>query len=312
MRKLHYVCADEAGLYPFSGENFLYNSIPYLQLKAAKFGSSLTFYAFHRNTAVAQIHFFLLKQNDDNYQAVSIPESPFGSLEFGEVNYNEMKSFIDFILEELRSKKVKQIVIKDCIAAYRKQKCISVESLFLESGFTQQGSLPNHHIEVDTDNMMPKLSSSKRRRVRLSKSAGFETKQLNLSGFTDLYSFIAQSYAAKGRRLSLERPQLEEQLKLFPERWFLFATYDGQKMIAACIAVLVNTGVLYTLYYAASADYDYYSPTICLLASVYRFCFTKDIRIMDFGTSNSDSVAHFKKHMGGQHSQKHTYHLKLQ
>ena len=311
MRKLHFVCANETEVYPFSGESFLYNSTPYLQLKAANFGSPLTFYALDGRQAVAQIHFFLQQKNNDGPVAISLPESPFGSLEYGGVTYEEMSAFLDFIINQLRSKSVDRIVIKDCIPAYRQLGHISVGRLLTDAGFRQTESLPNHHIVVDKEAIHSKVSSSKKRSIRLCQNADFIVREYPIRSFSEIYTFISACYLVKGRRLSLDKPQLEQQMKFLPESGHLFVVSDDQEMIAACIAVQVNARVLYTFYYAALETYNFYSPTTLLLHAVYQFCYAKGINILDLGTSNTDSVAHFKKHMGGQHSVKHTYDLKL-
>ena len=58
MQKLHFVCKQNPDCYPFTGERYLYNSAAYLQLKAARFGMPVSFYALRGELAVARIHFF--------------------------------------------------------------------------------------------------------------------------------------------------------------------------------------------------------------------------------------------------------------
>lgn len=311
MQKLHFVCKQNPGCYPFRGESYLYNSAAYLRLKEAKFGVPLTFYALRGEVALARIHFFLQQSPDGFVEAQSLPESPFGSLEFGAVTFEELRDFVSFIIDHLRMQGIAQVTIKDCIAAYRSQEEISVERLLREVGLRPVDSLPNHHIQVDNDDMLPKLSSSKRRRIQLSRKAGFSTHRYQVESFVAIYDFIAQCYAAKGRKPSLNREQLQEQFQHYPQHWYLFAACDDVEMIAACIAVQVHHHILYTFYYAASTVYSFYSPTALLLQEVYHFCREHGITILDLGTSNATSVAHFKKHMGGQHSLKHTYQVKF-
>lgn len=311
MQKLHFVCKPNPDYYPFLGESYLYNSAAYLELKASKFGRPVTFYALRGELAVARIHFFEQQNSDGSLRAVSLPESPFGSLEFGEVTFEELKDFVIFITDQLRLQGVYQIVIKDCIAAYRSQKHISVENLLTEADYLQTESLPNHHIKVETGDLVSKLSSSKRRRIRLSQKAGFSIQNYKLASFNKIYDFLAHCYASKGRSLSLGKVQLQEQFYHYPQHWHQFVVCDGAEMIAACISVQVHMRILYTFYYAASSDYDFFSPTTLLLQGVHHFCKTHNIAILDLGTSNSDSVAHFKKHMGGEYTFKHTYLLNL-
>lgn len=312
MRTLRFICGDQPNLYPFSGESFLYNSAPYLQLKAAKFGSPLTFYALDGEQAVARIHFFLEKKGDAELHAVSLPESPFGSSECGEVTYEELNAFLNFVVDELRAKNVDWILIKDCIPAYRYPGHIPVEKLFGDVGFRQQESLPNHHVVVEKEPTLSKVSSSKKRRIRLCQDAGFSVRVSSIRSFPEIYTLLSECYSAKERRPSLTKAELEQQVRRFPKRWYLFAVFDNQETIAACIAVQVNARVLYTFYYSSLVTYNFYSPTSLLLYSIYQvFCYAERIDILDPGTSNSDSVAHLKKHMGGQYSFKHTYRLKL-
>lgn len=311
MQKLHFACKQNPDYYPFSGESYLYNSADYIALKTPRFGTPLTFYALRRAKAVARMHFFLQRDSYSEAEALSLPESPFGSLEFGMVTEEELGDFVHYVTDHLREEGIGRVTVKDCITAYRLQAQISVTHVLQEAGFRPAESLPNHHIRVDTDDILNKMSSSKRRRIQLCKEAGISAQKCQSESFTDIYDFIARCYASKGRKLSLNGEQLQEQFHQYPQYWHMFAARYGSEMVAACIAVQVHPHILYTFYYAASSDYDFYSPTTLLLQAVYHDCRENNIAILDLGTSNAASVAHFKKHMGGQHSFKHTYQLKL-
>lgn len=307
MENLEFVIANEPDLYPMDTEIYLYNDKVYLQSKKELFGSPITYYALEGDKAVAKIHFFMVRQNNGELEAVSIPASPFGSIEYNKnISATALTAFVHYFKSNLLARQVKCILIKDCIAAYRQENNMMPE-LMEETGFRARDQIINHHIFVDRESMVSKLGRGKLSRISHCQEEGFKVQQKPVSDIEEIYEFLYQCYQSKERRLSLSFSQLEEQALRNPHSYLLFAVYDQQKIIAASVAVKVNPSILYTFYYAGLSEYNHWSPTTFLLYSIYQHCWEKKISVMDMGTSLSASVAHFKAHMGGVPSFKFTY-----
>lgn len=311
MQKLHFVCKQQPDCYPFPGESYLYNHADYLALKAARFGTPLTFYALRGEVAVARIHFFLQSGPDGKTKAVSLPESPFGSLEFGDVTYDELRGFMSYIMKKLKMEGIIDVLIKDCVMAYRSQQHIMLSSLFKDTGFRQEERLSNHHVIVNSTPLISKIHHMERRRVRKCFKAGFAFEKTPLANLDEQYNFILKCRNEKKRKLSLSLQDLQAMVSFLPSSYLIFSSYDSGQLIATAICVRVNASALYVFYPASSLPYNNYSPTAYLLANIYDYCQKNGYSLLDLGTSNSESVARFKKNMGGLHSYKYTYQLKL-
>ncbi|WPP53504.1 GNAT family N-acetyltransferase [Catalinimonas niigatensis] len=308
MKNLKFVIAQEPDAYPMSVENYIYNDKVYLQSKEKAYGKSLSFYALSGKVAVARIHFFLIKQSNGGVEAVSIPASPFGSFEYDKgLPLQALTYFVNHIKQHLLARNADRIVIRDCIHAYRPEKNTAMPKVMEQTGFSVSDQMINHHILIDEESMALKLGRGKFRRVKECQEAGFVVQKKSIEDIEEIYTFLYQCYASKRRKLSLSLPQLREQVLGMPDCYPLFAVYDQQKMIAASVTVKVNPRILYTFYYAALSEYNYWSPTTFLLYTIYQYCQENSISIMDMGTSLSGSVAHFKAYMGGVPSSKFTY-----
>jgi hypothetical protein len=309
MQKLHFVCKPNPDYYPFLGESYLYNSAAYLQLKAAKFGLPLTYYALDGNVAVARIHFFLQKKSDGSLQAVSLPESPFGSLEYGDISSHEIQHLVAYANENLWSKGVGKIIIKDCIEVYRSGGNFACEAIFLGAGYQKKDSFVNHHIPVDHITFEDKMQRMEQKRLRKCKRAMFHFQQEPMDKLAECYHFLKRCRREKGWELSLSLADLEQQLSQLPDIFCLFSVFHADERTAAALCTKVNSGILYDFYHDSLAAYKSYSPVTLLLEGVYHYCQQAGIRLLDMGTSPSRSLQAFKEHCGGMLSFKHTYQI---
>ncbi len=309
MRRLRFICGDQPDLYPFSGESFLYNSAAYLQTKVAKFGPTLTYYALDGNVAVARIHFFLQKKSDGSLQAVSLPESPFGSLEYGDISSHELQNLVAYANEHLWRKEVDEITVKDCIETYRSRRNFTTEAIFLGTGYQKKDSFVNHYIPVDFIPLEEKMQRMEQKRLRKCRKAQFFFQQEPMDKLAEYYQFLKRCRREKGWELSLSLANLKQQLSQLPGAFHLFSVFHDDKRVAAALCVSVNSEVLYDFYHGSLAAYKSYSPVTLLLEEMYRYCQQAGIRLLDMGTSPSRSLQAFKEHCGGIVSFKNSYRL---
>ncbi len=293
--------------YSLAFESHLYNQEPYLQLKEYEVKS---FYALdHKNKVVsARVHFAVQLLSDGSLSAISLPQLPFGSLEYSiNMTFAQLSRFIAFVCEQLAQHRVASIEIRDCVPAYRVDEAELLHRAFSELGFIVKGKAVNHHIPVDKQKLSNKMRIGQRGKLKKSIDASFTSSRESIEQLPEVYSFIEMSYRARKRALSLPLSALQKYVAKFPDQYRLFSVFHLRKRIAACIAVQVSESVLYTFYYTALADYGSYSPTVLLLDSIYQYCQSQKISTLDLGTSITESVQKFKARMGGVSSKKCTY-----
>ncbi|MDF9800911.1 hypothetical protein OKW21_006174 [Catalinimonas alkaloidigena] len=312
MENLRFVSKKNSDQYPLQAENYLYNSSAYLQLKASRFAFLFTFYALKKNIAIARIHFFIKESRSGEKEAISLPESPFGSLEYrGELRKENLTEFIHYIKAELSAAKVKQVSIKDCINAYRAGSNLDLQEILIQNNFKEESSLTNHHIAVDPLALEQKMHKMERKRLRKARKAGFRFKEEPLSSLSYYYRFLQECRQEKGWHLSMSYADALKSVQQLPEAYRIFAVYHGDECIAASLSVVVNERILYDFYHDAKAAFKSWSPVVFLVEGIYQYCQQNGLRLLDLGTSQSTSLQLFKQHLGGIASYKNTYQLQL-
>ncbi len=297
--------------YALAFEPYLYNQTSFLRLKEYEVQS---FYAVDhaRELIIARIHFAMETSLEGSLCAISLPQLPFGSLEYSlSINIAQLTDFVVFVRDQLTQRGITSVEIRDCIPAYRVDEAKLLHQALLDQDFVVQEEAVNHHIPVDERELSTKMSAGQRGKLKKCVSASFTSARESIDELSEVYSFVEMSYQARKRFLSLPLSALQESVCKFPDQYQLFSVYYLQKRIAACVAVRVSLSALYTFYYTALASYGTYSPTVLLLDTVYQYCQSQKISVLDLGTSSAESVRKFKARMGGVSSEKYTYFLAL-
>lgn len=307
LHMIRYATSQPAG-YRNAFESYLYNGDSFLRLKRKE---RHTCYALHESTktVVALIHFILEKEAaSDQYVAVSLPGSPFGSVEFSiELSKETLNDFLTFVKETCQSLGVAGIRIKNCIAAYRPDVAPRLAQALQEQQFVVEETLTNHHIPVDVLPFRRKIHRMEQKRLRKGKRYGFTTLEVPLSEIGFYYRFLQQCRQEKGWHLSMSAHEVARSVQALPEAYRIFAVYDRDQCIAASLAVQVNAHILYDLYHDSLASYKPFSPVVLLLEHMYDYCAMHQIRLLDLGTSPTGSLQQFKARVGGVPSEKITY-----
>jgi len=295
--------------YPFDEKVFLYNSKDYLQTKVSELGEPLSYLAFKGDLAVARIRFFL-EEKGQKLQAISVPQSPFGSVEYGAIYDHELESFLKFVVSDLDQRSVRLVTVKDCISAYRTD-ALSVHQLLLSLRFCIAEKLTNHHIPVSGNPLEARMHNMEKRRLRKCQREGLNFLREPSECLAKGYKFVLKCRQEKGWKLSMTGAQFNDITSLIPEYYYFFSVYHQQHRVAAAICVRPAKDILYVFYPGSLQAYQQYSPMTLLLKGIYQFCQEQQIRLLDLGTSEQPGLIHFKAHMGGQSSFKHTYQLYL-
>ncbi len=280
---------------------FLYNRQEFLQTKHT---DVTTFYALHdeNQQVVAQIHVAI---DQHKRQAISLPQSPFGSVEFSQhIDDAVLSYFIAFLKETLLKQLVQSIQIRECIPVYRAYGSERLSSILQQQQFVVQQTMTNHHIYVDSTPFASKIHKMELKRLRKCSKAGFSFQQESLHHITGIYHFIQTCRQQKGWSLSMTLEEVKQSVAAMPAYYRVFALYDRHICVAACIAVLVTEGILYVYAQASLQEYNSYSPVVSLLDGVYEHCQKHHIQVLDLGTSPTASLQYFKAHVGGIASQK--------
>ena len=295
--------------YTLAFEPFLYNEEAYLRLKK---GERYSFYAVDhaQRQVLARIHFVLVADASGDLRAVSLPESPFGSVEYGSLmNSSVLLSFVRFAVDTLKGRGVGVIEIRDCIPAYRPtgENSARLSSILEDVGFQKQDVSVNHHIKITKDALEEKMHRMEQKRLRKCKKANFlfQVEPLTRVGF--YYGFLSRCRSEKGWNLSIGPKEMKLVTEELPKSYRIFALYHNQQCIAACIGVIVNRHIFYDLYHDSLRAYSAYSPVVMLIAHMYYHLRSHHIRMLDMGTSLTPSLQSFKARVGGEYSSKITF-----
>ena len=133
---------------------------------------------------------------------------------------------------------------------------------------------------------------------------------------TQVYAFIARCHSEKGYKISIAAEELEATVQRFPGRYLLFGIFDGERMVSACVSIIVKRGILYNFLLNHDKEYNSVSPPLLLLEGIYDYCRENSIHILDLGTSAiagkpNFSLLDFKVHLGGVPTTKLSFYKKL-
>ncbi len=305
---IDYIYGSPPTHYSLGFESSLYNREDFLYLKDYPIQS---FYAVDqkRQSIEARIHFTIRKQKDGSLRAISLPELPFGSLEYSTLlPTGQLAGFLNFVCEKLANQKVTSLEIRDCVPIYRYDSADLLPQILQNQGFTMIEQVANHHIPVDQKPFIEKVHVMQKRRLRKCIRSGFTFQAQPLSELASVYNFIHQCRAERGWGLSLSLGQLTDLAEKFSDRYQLFSVVDqNQRMAAATVAVQINRNILYNFYPASPICYRSFSPLVYLLQQLYNFAREKKFRWIDLGISTTESLKNFKTRVGGVLSHKKTY-----
>ncbi len=275
-----------------------------------KDGERYSFYALDhvQQRVLARIHFLLVTDERGARRAVSLPQSPFGSVEYGaKIDEATLLAFVAFVVEELQRLPVSIIEIRDCIAAYREEGCVLLEPVLRKAGFERTKVMVNHHIEVNDQPLEGKMHRMERKRLRKCQREGFVFREEPLSSIDSCYQFLAECRSEKGWKLSMKLDEIKRAIKELPNAYKIFALFGERQRVAACLGVMVNDRIFYDFYHDSPQAYSAYSPIVMLLTHMYDHLQADAVRVLDMGTSLTSSLQSFKSHVGGRYAHKNTY-----
>ncbi|MEJ1238650.1 hypothetical protein WBG78_11000 [Chryseolinea sp. T2] len=236
--------------------------------------------------------------------------SPYGGIECSSgLSAETLYEFIRFIDGHLADT-VDEAVIKFPPEAYAPRSQAMSFSFLHALGFTSSNADLSSCITV-SGNFVDVLRKTEEQVLNKALEAGLTASVMPGNKLHDAYSFIANHHNRKGYPMSMTWNQLEETTKLFPGRYLAFAVHSKEELIGAAIAVRVSSSVLSLFYIDHDSQADKLSPPVLLIASLYDYCSTNHIPLLDLGTSSLQegpniSLLSFKMRMGARPSVKPT------
>ena len=290
-------------------EGYLYNHEAFVQMQRRGITKYRSFYALDASAKIilGKVHFFK-KDHLENNAYHSPRKSPFGSFEMhAQLTAEQIDDFVQFVYEKLREDQPSAIHILHHAAVYDPGPTMLIKESLMKAGFTLKATIPNHHIGVHAYSLTEKMYSMEKRRLQKCQKTGFSFKEEDLSTLANVYDFVLACRKERGWGLSMNLAALQKTVSAFPENYKLFSVYDGDRRIAATVAIVVNSRILYNFYPASLLLYQSYSPTVLLIEGLYQYCQQKGMEILDLGTSASHALQRFKVHMGGEISYKYEF-----
>ena len=294
--------------YQLDVELSLFNESKYLTLQADENWHSFSILNKKTNTICGAVFF-----NIKDAAALSPVLSPFASFDLSPELYPvTIFEFLEFVDARLKAHGVKTIRIKEAPSLYHPHRSALVQTFLFNQGYQVCDAESGAIIQIDGLPFREKVNDSERGRLRQAREAGLQFRKIELSNLTDVYLFIFGCQKQRGYTLSMTLSALNKTVEHFSDRFVLFGIYEGEKLIAASIAIHVKSHVLYNFYCTHLMEYNHLSPVVMLLEGLYSYGRNHYVRILDLGTSAVDGrpnfgLLDFKLRMGAQPTTKFTF-----
>ncbi len=290
-------------------EFYLYNTPRHLATQRTNQPFSIEVWDNERQQVVALFH-----ADSDGETAISLPNAPFGGLEFAPgIPAEVLTQMLSFIEATCREQNLTRLNIKLPPVSYDEKKSFFLKELYENQGFTVGSSFMNHHIPVDETLFINKIHPSERKRLRKCRRAGFVAEEWHNPNPEQVFSFLAESRQRQGYSLSLDFDQLQKVLTKLPDEVKVFVVKAGTEIVSLTVAIRVNRRILYNFCPADNLDYRAFSPTVLLNCALYDYAQNDGIELIDLGVSldhfgnEKASLIRFKENLGGKPSLKLTY-----
>lgn len=274
---------------------------------------AIQFILTQKDTPVAL--FYLVLKDQTGYSPL---KAPFGSVYFEKKLTDEVLSeFISQIVKWAVSENLKKLIIKNYPDIYDNLKSKRISDILVKNGFQVVNMDLNQHISVSEKPFEKIIAPPKRRKLKKCIKAGFKFKELDYEGYFDVaFQVIEDTRKRKGYPVTMEKEDLKNMFKQFPDNYYLFGVLDQDELIALYISILINKKILYNFYPGDKSDYRVFSPLVFANQGIYNFCHKNGIEIIDLGISTNESVLNYglykyKETLGSENSMKLTFLLDL-
>jgi hypothetical protein len=283
-----------------------FNSSSFLKIKPNEYKG----WQLVMDKPIAQIFFHMV-----NKVAISGYQSTFGSFDVAKnLLENELKWFLDSLINELRNLGVQKIKIKHFPSYFINSSLI--EHVLIKYGFQNILTETNQHIIIDNPYFEAVANRSEVLRSNKCKKLGYYFRIASLDELPKVYELIENTLSRNGNIPSMSFVNLRKVIEACPENYLLFTLWDKEELIAATVSIKVCDSILYNFYHADHLKYRQVSALTYLLKNIYLYCLENDFKILDLGISSVNGVLNkglfnFKKGRGAISSTKNYYNLYL-
>ena len=244
--------------------------------------------------------------------------APFGGIECsGKLPTQALFGFIGDIELALRGKGIKSINLKLAPSLYHPALHNTLAVLLLNHGYQILHAELGACLPVlNEPPLLTRFDPWEKRRLKQAVKVKLEFRALPLKSLHTIYHFILHCREQRGHSLSMDYGSLLETANQFKNNFFLFGIYKEQELIAASIAIQVNSKVLYNFYSAHAKKHNDLSPVVFLIHEMHNWCFERKINLLDLGTSALEGkpnfpLIDFKLRLGAKPAMKPTFEKKL-
>jgi len=280
---------------------FLFNSKTYLQQSG-------------KNVYTAQASIgseYLLCQLTEIEDAVYVSgyRATFGGIEGSAIIV--LDNFIKTILNELRHRNAKSLLIRQAPSLYDSSFAEACQDVLLEHGFRLQSSDINQHIVVDGI-FEDKIDIQERKKLRRLREAGLTCKLYDRVEGDEWFDLLSRAREHKNFPLTLSKEAYYNLSKELPEIYTYAGVFLNERLVANAVFVKISENAIYYFVPASDPEYNYLSPAVLILESMYQLAMDQHCSIVDLGISSVDGILNqglykFKKNMGAIDSQKNIY-----
>lgn len=285
----------------------LFNQPQHLLLQARE--GWHTFYVLH--TKQQRIEALLHLHVEDGI-ARSPFSAPFGSVEFSpKLPPVTLFQFLEFVEGKIRARGVRTIIIKNPPHDYNPAAGALLQVFFSNLGYytalAETGSMIG--VQEYSERSLARLT---KRNLRRAREATLEFRKVSADQLDVIYLFILACRKQKKYSLSMTLAALREVVDHFPQQYVLFGVYQENTLVAASIAIHVNSRILYNFYADHDMAYDHLSPVVLLTEGLVRYAQEQKAVWLDLGTSALENkpnfgLLDFKMRLGGKPTAKLTF-----
>jgi len=291
---------------PFAGEAFLFLRPRHLLLQPDR---PLHYLALLNESGQAVAHTAFFERDG---WAVSPSAASFGSIQCQSDLWEEdLHRFVQALQQWVRKLSLKGIRLVHYPDCYTPEGS-ALQTILLSHGFRVNYAELNQHRPVTEAPFAAGLHPSERRRLRKCREAGFSAGLWPDPDLDSFYDLLQRARLRNNLPITMAPNRLTELLARFPDECRLFAVWDGQRLIAACVGIRISPDILYYFLPADEAAYLTYSPSVLLVESLYQYAQENGIRLLDLGISTSRGVRNeglirFKRNLGARESARRVY-----
>lgn len=290
--------------FSFQSSHFIYNNPIHLVTQSKSGWWHYT--AAAGKSVVAEVYFNLkLKVASSPFRA------PFSGFEIKkQVSSAQLTSFLRFILDDLKNKKVTEVRIKNAPQLLEPKPNNNLHQALTQAGFQYEEEVASL-VQIDQNSLLSKMVPAKRNRLRKSAfQLGFKAEPLQK--LKEVYNFLSLCRQERGQALSMNYSDMLKFSKGLPQNLLLYSVSHQDEMVAAAFVIKVNNSVLYTFYYGHLRKFDKLSPIPFLLDQLYGVAKKEGYQWVDLGTSMLNNsinrpLLHFKKSIGAITTVKRSY-----